>query len=615
MISNDTFSKIKNTVFPLLGFTYDGYIETIEHEGIFVSFENGKAVIGAADKTSAARGLMLMAKNIFEGKKSFTIMEKPCFSSCGIMLDMSRGGVMKVEAVKKYISYMAALGMNFLMLYTEDVYELEDYPFFGYRRGRYTVEELMEIDRFADSLGVEVVPCIQTLGHLEKYFRWSEADPVKDTDSVILCGEEKSYELIDAMIKTMRKAFRSGRIHVGMDEAFGVGMGNYFKKHGAADKYDMINRHLARVTEICKKYDFRPMMWSDMFFRFGSETDEYYDRNNSVPEEKIAEIPDVDLVYYDYYHTDEEDYSALIKAHQKLGKKILFGGGIWTWCGLLPNIEFTFQSMIPAMKQCCEKGITDVYATMWGDDGTDTNHFLGLAGLPVFSEYCYHGRDCSLEHIKDMVTFVTGYDYDEMAAVSQFHYPFTKDCTWEGLIHPNYMGKKIFYSDPMYNMTGRSDLSDIQKRYEEALEVVRQQKNRHPMLMEYVQMVLRISIEKCEILTRLRPAYENKDMDYLEYLYEEKLQSLTEHYHELWSLHRKIWMDFYKAFGWETINARYGTMIYRLYDMKVRLGDYLIGRIDEMEELSYDFIETPHHAFRCGGMASFKDVSFTGLTI
>ena len=118
-------------------------------------------------------------------------------------------------------------------------------------------------------------------------------------------------------------------------------------------KRQMINRHLARVTEICKKYDFRPMMWSDMFFRFGSETDEYYDRNNSVPEEKIAEIPDVDLVYYDYYHTDEEDYSALIKAHQKLGKKILFGGGIWTWCGLLPNIEFTFQSMIPAMKQCC----------------------------------------------------------------------------------------------------------------------------------------------------------------------------------------------------------------------------------------------------------------------
>ena len=72
------------------------------------------------------------------------------------MLDMSRNGVMKPEQVKQYLNYIAAMGLNMLMLYTEDTYELKDYPYFGYMRGRYTQKELKEIDDHADK-----TPCYQ----------------------------------------------------------------------------------------------------------------------------------------------------------------------------------------------------------------------------------------------------------------------------------------------------------------------------------------------------------------------------------------------------------------------------------------------------------------------
>ena len=64
----------------------------------------------------------------------------------GTMLDCSRNAVMKPEAVKKFIDYLAKMGYNMLELYTEDTYRPEGEPYFGYLRGGYTGAEIREID-------------------------------------------------------------------------------------------------------------------------------------------------------------------------------------------------------------------------------------------------------------------------------------------------------------------------------------------------------------------------------------------------------------------------------------------------------------------------------------
>ena len=63
---------------------------------------------------------------------------------------------------------MALMGMNLGMMYTEDTYEVPGQPYFGYQRGRYTYEELHALDDYADMLGIELCPCVQTLGHLNR---------------------------------------------------------------------------------------------------------------------------------------------------------------------------------------------------------------------------------------------------------------------------------------------------------------------------------------------------------------------------------------------------------------------------------------------------------------
>ncbi len=62
----------------------------------------------------------------------------------GAMVDMYRNAVMTVGAVKTMLGGMALMGLGMFMLYTEDTYEIKEYPYFGYMRGRYTEEELRE---------------------------------------------------------------------------------------------------------------------------------------------------------------------------------------------------------------------------------------------------------------------------------------------------------------------------------------------------------------------------------------------------------------------------------------------------------------------------------------
>ena len=62
-----------------------------------------------------------------------------------------------------------------------------------------------------------------------------------------------------------------------MDEAWDIGLGKYLADNGYRRRFDILSEHLKRVVEITKKLGLSPMIWSDMYFRLGSKTGEYYD--------------------------------------------------------------------------------------------------------------------------------------------------------------------------------------------------------------------------------------------------------------------------------------------------------------------------------------------------
>ena len=123
------------------------------------------------------------------------------YERLGVMIDMSRNAVMNVKALKEYLVLLKKMGYNSVMLYTEDTYEVEGEPFFGYMRGRYSVAEMKELDEFANNIGVELIPCIQTLAHLNQALRWGTIHV--DCNDIMLCDDERVYNFIDKMFSTL----------------------------------------------------------------------------------------------------------------------------------------------------------------------------------------------------------------------------------------------------------------------------------------------------------------------------------------------------------------------------------------------------------------------------
>lgn len=117
----------------------------------------------------------------------------------GTMIDCSRNGVMNIPSLKRWIDLMADMDYNTVMLYMEDTYEVKDNPYFGYARGGYSLNELKEIDTYAKEKDIEIIPCIQTLAHLNAIVNWPAYRPIVDCDDILLVGDERTYELVDNM--------------------------------------------------------------------------------------------------------------------------------------------------------------------------------------------------------------------------------------------------------------------------------------------------------------------------------------------------------------------------------------------------------------------------------
>src|SRR5699024_9146850 len=142
------------------------------------------------------------------------------------------------------------MGLNFFMVYTEDTYEADEYLYFGYMRGRYTQAGMKECDDYARTVGSEMVPCIQTLALLTEAVNWHDAAEIKHTADIQLAEEPKTYEFLENIIAAASNPFESNRIHIGMDEAHQLGLGNYLAKNGYRERFDIMNDHLQKVVSI-----------------------------------------------------------------------------------------------------------------------------------------------------------------------------------------------------------------------------------------------------------------------------------------------------------------------------------------------------------------------------
>jgi len=536
-------------------------------------------------------------KNSIKGDHTYS--EYSDAETLGMMLDSSRNAVLRIDSIYILIRKLALMGYNMLMLYTEDTYKVEDYPEFGYMRGGYTKEELKLIDDYAYNLGIEVVPCIQTLGHCGQMLVWDAFSNIKDLPEVLLVDEPKTYKFIETIIDTYSD-LRSKRIHIGMDEVHGLGFGQFFDKHGYENAFDIFNRHLEKVCNICKEKDLNPMIWSDMYFRIASKTNDYYDMSSDIPQEVADKIhPSVELVYWDYYNRDEAFYTEWINRHRKLGKEPIFAGGVWTWGTFVQSMKSTIDTTLPALSACKKENIKEILTTAWGDDGNECPFNATFYGFNYFANALYiDNLDTKTnEELYNIFTkenselYETAQRMDIIPQTIAYNDPDTKELAYYTGPSKYFLWEDILIGSISNYIEKRDEIKSHYTKLANDIDLI----NTNTLIdTEYKEFLLthaKALASKAVLGYDIIKAYKNQDKKALSNLIETDLNNAILEISKMKELHFGIWNNHYKRFGWEILERRYSSTISRLQTLKSILTSYVDGKIDTIEELDEKRLE------------------------
>ena len=510
------------------------------------------------------------------------------FRMLGVMLDCSRNAVLRPEELYRFIDLLAKMGYNTLQLYTEDTYEVEGEPYFGYLRGRYTADEIRAIDAYCGERGIELQPCIQTLAHLNAITRWDSYHPIIDQADVLLVGEEKTYELNDRMFASIAKMFSSRRIHIGLDDAHGLGRGKYLDKNGYVPRAKMLCDHLARVCEIAEKYGFRPMMWGDMFYRIANNGQYYHQGKELVlPDEVKNSVPEkLDLVYWDYYHEKVEEYDLMLNNYKKFNEcnEIIFAGGAWTWVGFTPHNEYSMRTTKAALTSCRSHDVPDVLITMWGDDGGECSPYGVLPALFYTAELTRGNED--MASIKAKFREIVGEDFDKMMALD------LPDRLGKGPYIYRNMSKCGLYNDPLHGIIDcclRPGDSAHFRRAGKKLRAYAREGGEFAYLFDQAAKLCSVLEVKYELGLRLHAAYASGDREALA-AGAADCRRAARRLRVFYDTFRATWMKEKKAHGFDIQQYRLAGMERRLYDCADMIDAYLDGRLAKIDELEDELI-------------------------
>ncbi|KAK6040434.1 hypothetical protein COOONC_22062, partial [Cooperia oncophora] len=147
------------------------------------------------------------------------------FAQAIVHLDL-KGAPPKVNVYEWFFPLLRSLGVHGVLMEYEDMF-----PYTGElakvkRLQHYSEADIKKIRRIAAINNLEIIPLVQTFGHMEFILKHQQFSHLRETplaDDTICPSDERSIRLIENMIKQIRTLHpKSKRIHIGADEAFHI---------------------------------------------------------------------------------------------------------------------------------------------------------------------------------------------------------------------------------------------------------------------------------------------------------------------------------------------------------------------------------------------------------
>lgn len=579
----ETLADTAREMLPMLDMLEDaaGIVLTAGNaEGLHVyPVADGSLHIGYGKLNEFFRGMGYVRHVLNTGKEIHESLNADCLSY--LLSDATN-----IPTTKKLIRYLALMGYNCLNLSIAP--EVENQPYMGYQLGKYTKRELKELIAYAKRFGVSLLLFLPTLAHLESVLHWPCYSNLKDTPDALYVGKEEVYQFLEdifaAAAECMDPDYR--RVHLGMDEAYNLGLGKRLYEKGYEKKSYLMAQHLRMVVELCKKYKLEPIIYGDMFFRPFIKHGGYFSDTVEIPQEVIDSVPEEVMIqfwhYYNCYGSEwyKNVFDHMFEQHMRFAAKNPVGylASNWKCTGFVPANDYAMQACDYQAKKCMELGVRDVTISAWPDDGSEASNMAILPSTLLFADRFY-GLDGDISQRFTDLFCMDFADYMSMEDINRI--PGAREYNAHGIMS---WSKIMLYTDPMCGLyDNQIDISckqyfaDLAPKYEHCKE------NRHfGYIFATVQALCEVLKNKATMSIEMRNAYLSGDRATLE-AWIDKMDVIIEDMSKLADCFRIQWMKEHQYWGIEKMDTRFGGLIQRMHTTKNLLMEYLNGDLERLE--------------------------------
>ncbi|MDQ3705144.1 MAG: family 20 glycosylhydrolase [Chloroflexota bacterium] len=314
------------------------------------------------------------------------ISDWPDFPVRGVMLDISRDKVPRMDTLYGLIDMLAGWKINQVQLYTEHTFAYRRHPDVWAKASPMTGDEVLALDRYCRERHVELVPNQNSFGHMQRWLVHDRYAPLAEVHGEFsvpwgtmsgpfsLCpGDPGSLELVRSLYDELLPHFSSKQFNVGCDETFDLGQG---RSREECERRGVERVYLDFLHDIHREVagrGYTMQFWGDIIVH---------------RPELISELPK-DSIALEWGYEADHPFDEHGARFAQSGIPFYVCPGTSSWNSIAGRTDNAVANLLSAAENGLKHGATGYLNTDWGDNGHWQALPVSYLGFAVGAAYSW----------------------------------------------------------------------------------------------------------------------------------------------------------------------------------------------------------------------------------
>jgi hypothetical protein len=314
------------------------------------------------------------------------IADWPDFAVRGVMLDISRDKVPRMDTLLALVDLLAGWKLNQVQLYTEHTFAYRQHPDVWAAASPVTGDEILALDAFCRERHIDLVPNQNSFGHMQRWLIHGRYAALAETHDTIrtpwgtmpgpfsLCPiDPGSLDLVRGLYDELLPHFTSTQFNVGCDETFDLGQGRSAAECARRGTERVYLDYLLQIYREVAARGRTMQFWGDIIIQQPA---------------LIAELPRDSVALEWGYEADHpfDEHGAQFAA---AGIPFYVCPGTSAWCSIAGRTDNAVGNLRNAAENGRKHGAVGYLITDWGDLGHWQTLPVSYLGLAVGAAYAW----------------------------------------------------------------------------------------------------------------------------------------------------------------------------------------------------------------------------------